>query len=53
MSGFDKLESVVIDRSLKKLMNEASLHIRKKYPSIEGIQSRIVRTAIVQRLIRT
>ncbi len=52
MSGFDKLESVVIERSLKKLMNEASVNVRKKYPSIEGVQSRIVRTAIVQRLIR-
>lgn len=53
MSGFDKLESVVIERSLKKLMTEASVTVRTKYPSIEGVQSRIVRTAIVQRLIRS
>lgn len=52
MSGFDKLESVVIERRLKKLINEAALTVRRKYPAIEGVQSRIVRTAIVQRLIR-
>jgi hypothetical protein len=52
MSGFDKLESIVIERSLKKMITEASIAVRQKYPSLEGVQSRIVRTAIVQRLIR-
>jgi len=52
MSGFDKLESIVIDPNLKIRINEAALTVRKKYPVIEGVQSRIMRTAIVQRLLR-
>lgn len=52
MKGFEKLESVVISRELKKQMDDAVVDIRKVYPSIEGVQSRILRTAIVQRLLR-
>lgn len=53
MKGLEKSESIVIDRSFKAIMNEAMVRIRKEYPALEGVQSRIVRTAIVQRLIRT
>jgi hypothetical protein len=52
MKGFEKLESVVISRELKKKLDEAIINVRKIYLSIEGVQSRIVRTAIVQRLLR-
>lgn len=51
MMGFEKLESVVIERGLKQTLDDAVIQIRKKYPSIEGVQSRILRTAIVQRLL--
>lgn len=51
MSGFEKLESVVIAQDLKKQLDNAVLQVRKKYPTIEGVQSRILRTAIVQRLL--
>lgn len=51
MSGFEKLESVVIPHDLKKQLDNAVVQIRKKYPTIEGVQSRILRTAIVQRLL--
>lgn len=51
MAGFEKLESVVIERGLKQRLDDAIIQIRKKYPSIEGVQSRILRTAIVQRLL--
>lgn len=51
MKGFEKLESVVIVKELKKQLEEAVIHIRRKYPTIEGVQSRILRTAIVQRLL--
>jgi hypothetical protein len=51
MQGFGKLESVVVARTLKKQLEDAVIHIRKQYPAIEGVQSRIVRTAIVQRLL--
>lgn len=52
MKGFEKLESIVIERHLKRQLDEAIINIRKKYPAIEGVQSRIMRTAIVQRLLR-
>jgi hypothetical protein len=53
MKGFEKLESVVISKNLKKIMEDAVIHVRKIYPSIEGVQSGIVRTAIIQRLLRS
>lgn len=52
MKGFEKLESVVVTRGLKKQLDEAVVNVRKVYPTIEGVQSRIVRTAIMQRLLR-
>lgn len=52
MKGFEKLESVVISHDLKKQLDEAVINIRKKYPALEGVQSRIVRTALVQRLLK-
>lgn len=51
MSGFERMESVVIDRALKTKITEATLSVRQDYPVLEGVQSRILRTAIVQRLI--
>ena len=51
MKGFEKFESVLIDRKLKIQLDESVINIRKKYPEIEGVQSRIVRTAILQRLL--
>ena len=51
MSGFEKLESVVLAKELKKRLDEAVLKVRIQYPTIEGVQSRILRTAIVQRLL--
>lgn len=51
MSGFEKMESVVIGRDLKQQLDDAVIEVRKKYPAIEGVQSRILRTAIMQRLL--
>jgi hypothetical protein len=51
MKGFEKAESVLVERTLKNQMNDAVVDIRQKYPTIEGVQSRILRTAIVQRLL--
>ncbi|TAK78550.1 MAG: hypothetical protein EPO11_01115 [Gammaproteobacteria bacterium] len=52
MEGLGKLDSISIARKLKYRLDEAVINIRKAYPAIEGVQSRIVRTAIVQRLLR-
>jgi O-methyltransferase involved in polyketide biosynthesis len=53
MKGFEKAESVVITKTLRNLLNNAVIAIRKEYPAMEGVQSRIIRTAIVQRLLRS
>jgi O-methyltransferase involved in polyketide biosynthesis len=53
MKGFGKMESVVVSKDLKKEVDLAVIEIRKIYPSLEGVQSGIVRTAIVQRLLRS
>ena len=51
MSGFEKFESIVIEKKLKYRLDESVILIRKKYPELEGVQSRIMRTAILQRLL--
>jgi len=51
MHGFDKLESILIDRQLKIQLDGSVIEVRKKYPEIDGVQSRIMRTAILQRLL--
>lgn len=51
MQGFEKFESVLIDRKLKIQLDDSVIRVRKKYPEIDGVQSRIMRTAILQRLL--
>ena len=53
MNGFGKMESVLVALSLKHQIDEAIIDIRKEYPALEGVQSRILRTAIVQRLVQS
>jgi hypothetical protein len=51
MQGFEKFESVLVDRHLKKQLEDSVIKVRKRYPEIDGVQSRIIRTAIIQRLL--
>lgn len=53
MYGFEKLETIVIEPLLRKQLEEAIVVIRREFPILEGVKSRLVRTAIMQRLIRT
>jgi hypothetical protein len=53
MNGFDKMDTIVITLEARERMNNALLQIRKQYPALEGVQSAIVRTAIMQRLLRS
>ncbi len=52
MEGFEKLDSISIDKELKLKLDDSIIEIRKQFPMIEGVQSKILRTAIVQRLLR-
>ncbi len=53
MRGFEKVETITILKELKRQLDENILEIRKLHPIMEGVQSRIVRTAIVQRILRS
>lgn len=48
---FENFESVLIDRKLKMRLDESVIQVKRKYPEIDGVQSRIMRTAILQRLL--
>ena len=52
MEGFEKLDSISVDRSFKLNLDDAVIEVRRLFPSIEGVQSKILRTAILQRLLR-
>lgn len=52
MKGFEKLDSSSVEGSLKKQLDLAVIDIRKIHPSLEGVLSKIIRTAIIQRLLQ-
>lgn len=45
--------TIRIPRSLMILIEKAIISVRKKYPVLEGVKSKLIRTAIIQRLIRS
>jgi hypothetical protein len=53
MQGFEKMETVVVNAELKRDLDAAIVKIRTQFPTIEGVQSSIVRTAIMQRFLRS
>ena len=53
MYGFDQLETVVVEYPLKLKLDKAVVDIRREFPTIEGVKSRIMRTAILQRILRS
>ena len=53
MRNLKAVETITVDKLLKLSLNNSVIVIRKQYPMLEGLQSRIVRTAILQRLLRS
>jgi hypothetical protein len=53
MHGFGEIETVVLEYRLKLEIDNAILQVRKHYPTLEGVKSRILRTAIMQRILRS
>ena len=53
MKTYTKVETISVDTLVKQHMEEAVIHIRKAYPLLEGAQSCVIRTAIIQRLLRS
>jgi len=52
LQKLEKAETIVIDYPLKLDLEKAIVAIRKEFPILEGVKSRIVRAAILQRLLR-
>lgn len=52
MKGFEKMETIIIEEELKNKIDDAILATRKQHPMLEGVQSRLIRTSIMQRLLR-
>jgi len=53
MENFKHMEGIVLENTLKKRIEDAIINVRKVYPTLEGPQSSIIRTAILQRLVRS
>ena len=53
MHGFNKMETAIVDPAIEKIVEESVVVVRKKHPALEGVKSRIMRTAIIQRIVRT
>ena len=52
VSNLDGRMSFSIDYPLENSINEAIIKVRRIYPHLEGVKSKILRTALVQRLVR-
>ncbi len=52
MGYFNKKITVICNDATNKLMDKAVIDVRSKFPAMEGVKSRILRTAIIQRLLR-
>lgn len=52
MEGLSKKDTLTLPEILKGKLSKSSIIIKTKYPSMDGVQSRIIRTAILQRILR-
>lgn len=52
MSGCNKVDVIAISPQQNQRIDQAIIDVRKEYPALEGVKSRIVRTAVLQRLLR-
>ncbi len=52
LAGLVAVESIYLTPDLKALLDNALIEVRKLYPTMEGVQSCIIRTSIIQRLLR-
>lgn len=52
MSNFKKTIFVSLEPGLYAELNRAVVNVRTEFPSMDGVKSRLLRTAIIQRLLR-
>lgn len=53
MSALSKKDTLTIPDILKKELNEKTREIKARHLDMDGVQSRIIRTAILQRILRS
>ncbi len=53
MHGFTKVETISVDLAIKQKVEAGVVQIRRQFPLLEGVQSCLIRTAIIQRLLRS
>ncbi len=47
-----KAQAITVLPEIDKKLSKAVVEIRNKWPAMEGVRSRVIRTAIMQRLLR-
>jgi hypothetical protein len=52
MDQLDESLSIRLPEELMQKIDQAIIHVRREYPAMEGVKSNLVRTSIIQRLIR-
>src|SRR3990167_6777324 len=52
MDHLSDMVSIRIPEDLMMKIEKAVVHVRKQYPTIEGVKSNLIRASIIQRLIR-
>ncbi|MFO1259161.1 MAG: hypothetical protein U1E78_12230 [Gammaproteobacteria bacterium] len=52
MTNLKQMETIFLDRTLIERLEDAILAVRTKFPLVEGVRSCILRTSIMQRLLR-
>lgn len=53
MTELTDTDIVQLSLEMKKKLEQALIKVRQHYPSLEGVQSCIIRSSIIQRLLRT
>jgi len=52
MDQLSDMVSIRLPENLMLRIEQAIVHIRKQYPTIEGVKSNLIRASILQRLLR-
>lgn len=52
MSHLTEPEVIQISKDLREKLDDAIIQVRRNIPSLDGVQSSIIRTSIIQRILR-
>lgn len=52
MDHLNDIVSIRLPENLMLRIEKAVIHVRKQYPTIEGVKSNLIRASIIQRMLR-